>query len=112
MNEYNIIKTIKMACKGIILTQKKEWTTLPWRDADKGRFPGEMFEPDHEQWMVVVPSSHNAIPARRMSVGNCKKMWQDMDVQGVANNWTILDSENNGSRIVAGEEETMKGLYK
>lgn len=30
-----------------------------------------------------------------------------MDVQGVANNLTVPDSENHGSRIVAGE-----GLHK
>lgn len=106
MDEYNIIKTIKIVCKDIMLTQKKEWTTLPWRDADKGRLPGEMCEPDHARWIGMVQSFHSGIPAR-MSVGKSKKMWNDMDVQGVANNSTVPDSENNGSRSVAGE-----GLHK
>lgn len=107
MDEYHIIKTIKIVCKDTMLTQKKEWTTLPWRDADKGRLPGEMCEPDHARWIGMVQSFHSGIPARRMSVGKSKKMWNDMDVQGVANNSTVPDSENNGSRSVAGE-----GLHK
>lgn len=85
---------------------------MPWRDTDKGRLHGETFEPDHERGIGIVPSSHTGIPARRMSVGKGKKVRNNTDVQGIANNFAILDSEDNGSRVVADKDHTMKALHK
>lgn len=70
-----------------------------------------MFEQDHEKGIGMVQSFYNGIPARRMSVGK-SKMWNDMDVQGVANNLMFLDSENNGSRILAEEPHPTKCFLK
>lgn len=70
-----------------------------------------MFEPDHERGIGVVQNFHSGIPARKMSVGK-SKMWNDINVQGVANNLMFLGSENNGSRILAEEPHSTKCLLK
>lgn len=86
-----------------MVTQKKEWVTLPRRDAEKGRLHGEMLEPEHERWTGIAWSSHRGTAAGRMSVGRGKKLWNNTDAQGLANNFIVVGREKNGSGNVANE---------
>lgn len=90
-----------------MLTQKKEWATLPWRDEEKGRPHGEVLEPGHERDRdcLELPSWYCS---QKNEGGQRQELVNNTDVQGFANNFIVPGSENNGSRNVAGGGHTMK----
>lgn len=105
MDERSIIKTIKKGCTRCNIDSGESMNNFSLEWCREGETSwGYVWT---RSW-GIVQSFHSGIAARRMGMGKGKKVWNNTGVQGFANNFRVLGSENNGNRIMAGEDHAWR----